>query len=84
MQYDFPGEGKPITTGWVARTWDSAVRKRFQLLIRKLASQFDGRVYGINLPETSADFDPNHMPKDFTSDKYFYSVINNIHYLKIF
>ncbi|AUH70637.1 hypothetical protein [Legionella sainthelensi] len=82
MQYDFPGEGKPITTGWVARTWDSAVRKRFQLLIRKLASQFDGRVYGINLPETSADFDPNHMPKDFTSDKYFYSVINNIHYLK--
>ncbi|WP_454783471.1 hypothetical protein [Legionella sp. WA2022007384] len=82
MQYDFPGEGKPITTGWVARTWDPAVRNRFQLLIRKLASQFDGRVYGINLPETSADFDPNHMPKDFTSDKYFYSVINNIRYLK--
>ena len=82
MQYDFPGEGKPITTGWVARTWDPAVRGRFQLLIRKLASQFDGKIYGINLPETSADFDPNHMPKDFTSDKYFYSVIKNIRYLK--
>jgi hypothetical protein len=82
MQYDFPGEGKPITTGWVARTWDPAVRARFQLLMQKLASQFDGTIYGINLPETSADFDPDHMPKDFTSDKYFYSVLDNIRYLK--
>ncbi|HAT2076570.1 TPA: hypothetical protein I8001_002495 [Legionella pneumophila] len=82
MQYDFPGEGKPITTGWVARTWDPAVKARFQLLIQKLASQFDGKIYGINLPETSADFDPDHMPKDFTPDKYFYSVIDNISYLK--
>lgn len=82
MQYDFPGEGKPITTGWVARTWDPAVKERFQLLIQKLSAQFDGKIYGINLPETSADFDPEHMPIDFTSDKYFDSVIDNIGYLK--
>ena len=82
MQYDFPGEGKPITTGWVARTWDPAVQERFQLLIQQLSAQFDGKIYGINLPETSADFDPNHMPIDFTSDKYFDSVIDNIGYLK--
>jgi hypothetical protein len=36
IQYDFPGEGKPITTGWVARVWDPAVRERFQLLVKKL------------------------------------------------
>lgn len=82
MQYDFPGEGLPITTGWVARTWDPAVKERFQSLLAKLATQFDGKIYGINLPETSADFDPEHMPKDFTSDKYFYSVIDNIRFLK--
>lgn len=82
MQYDFPGEGKPMTTGWVARTWDPAVKERFQLLIQKLSAQFDGKIYGINLPETSADFEPGHMPVDFTSDKYFDSVIDNIAYLK--
>ena len=73
MQYDFPGEGKPITTGWVARVWDPAVRKRFQLLIKKLATQFDGKIYGINLPETAVDFDKNNPPEGFTFDKYFSS-----------
>lgn len=66
-QYDFPGEGKPITVGWVAGTWDPAVRQRFQLLLQKLASRFDGKIYGVNLPETSIDLDPTHMPKDFTA-----------------
>lgn len=78
MQYDFPGEGQPINTGWVARVWDPAVQKRFQKLIRQLAEQFDGRIDGINLPETSVDFDPNNPPKDFTDDKYFYAELNNI------
>ncbi|HHL3492954.1 TPA: hypothetical protein ACQ53F_001795 [Legionella pneumophila] len=82
QQYDFPGEGKPITAGWVARTWDPAVRKRFQLLLKKLASKFDGKIYGVNLPETAIDLDPDHLPEDFSSDKYFYSVLDNIGYLK--
>ncbi|HAT9133423.1 TPA: hypothetical protein ACT9JI_000403 [Legionella pneumophila] len=82
QQYDFPGEGKPVTAGWVARTWDPAVRKRFQLLLKKLASKFDGKIYGINLPETSIDLDPDNLPKDFSSDEYFYSVLDNIGYLK--
>ncbi|HAZ7573038.1 hypothetical protein OQJ02_01040 [Legionella sp. PATHC032] len=82
QQYDFPGEGKPITAGWVARTWDPAVRKRFQLLLKKLASRFDGKIYGINLPETSIDLDPGNLPEDFSSDKYFYAVLDNIGYLK--
>ena len=58
MQYDFSGEGRPLTAGWVAKVWDPAVRERFQLLMEKLAQQFDGKIYGINLPETAIDLDP--------------------------
>jgi hypothetical protein len=82
MQYDFPGEGKPIATGWVARVWDPAVRGRFQLLIKKLAREFDGKIYGINLPETAVDFDENNLPEGFTKDKYFYVELENILALK--
>lgn len=78
MQYDFPGEGKPISTGWVARVWDPAVRERYNLLIQQLAEKFDGKIAGINLPETAADFDENNPPQDFTFDKYFYAEVENI------
>jgi hypothetical protein len=78
MQYDYPGEGKPITSGWVARVWDPAVRERYQLLMQKLAAHFDGKITGINLPETAVDFDINNPPKDFTYDNYFYAEIENI------
>lgn len=82
MQYDFPGEGKPITQGWVARVWDPAVRERFHLLIQQLASRFDGKIYGINLPETAVDFDADNPPKDFTFDNYFYAELENMRALK--
>jgi len=82
MQYDFPGEGKPITTGWVARVWDPAVRERYNLLIKELATQFDGKIYGINLPETAVDFDETNPPKDFTFDNYFYAELENISTLR--
>lgn len=78
LQYDFPGEGKPITTGWVARVWDPAVRERYNLLIQKLATTFDGKIYGINLPETAVDFDEQNPPDDFTFDKYFNAELENI------
>src|SRR3990167_6367324 len=78
MQYDSPGEGKPITSGWVARVWDPAVRERFQLLLQTLATQFDGEIYGINLPETAVDFDTNNLPEGFTQDKYFYAELENL------
>ena len=82
MQYDFPGEGIPISAGWVARTWDPAVRERFHLLIEKLAAQFDGRIAGINLPETAIDLDPNQLPTDYSNDSYYHSVIINLAKLK--
>jgi hypothetical protein len=29
-QFDNPGEGKPVGSGWVARQWDPAVRQRYR------------------------------------------------------
>lgn len=82
MQYDYPGDGKPITTGWVARVWDVAVRERFQLLIKKLAAEFDGEIYGINLPETAVDFDENNPPQGYSHDNYFHAELDNIAYVR--
>lgn len=78
MQYDFPGEGKPITEGWVARVWDPHVRARFQLLLKKLADKYDGQIYGINLPETAVDFDTKNPPLNFTPNSYFNAEMENL------
>ncbi|KAG9322356.1 hypothetical protein KVV02_001338 [Mortierella alpina] len=40
--------------GWVTKHWVPAVRQRFQALLLALATQMDGKIYGVNLPETSA------------------------------
>lgn len=42
--------------GFVARRWDSAVNERFFLLLRALGASFDGKIEGINLPETAVGF----------------------------
>ncbi|MBS1826702.1 MAG: hypothetical protein JST93_15405 [Acidobacteria bacterium] len=56
-------DGKRVPDGWVARRWDASVRARFHLLLAALGKEFDGRIAGINLPETSigvteAEFSP--------------------------
>jgi hypothetical protein len=52
----------PDGSGWVAMQWNPAVRERFQALLSALAQRFDGRILGINLPETSFDMDPRKPP----------------------
>ncbi|APA99965.1 hypothetical protein NS506_05929 [Nocardia seriolae] len=44
-------------TGAVAMQWNPAVQQRFQQLLKALAHRFDGRIAGINLPETAIDID---------------------------
>lgn len=83
QQYDVPGEGLPMTTGWVARVWDQAVRGRFQQLMQHLAAEFDGKIYGINLPETAVDFDPLHLPVGFTAINYFLGELENVIHLRL-
>ncbi|WP_238149545.1 hypothetical protein [Arsenophonus endosymbiont of Aleurodicus floccissimus] len=77
-QFDNPGEGDIVGSGWVARQWDPAVRHRYKALLAVLAKRFDGQVYGINLPETAIDLDEKAQPKGFSCDNYFASEITNI------
>lgn len=77
-QHDNDEVNKTPTRGWVTEQWNPAVRQRFQLLIEALAKAFDGKIYGINLPETSADIDTSEDSKGFTSDWYFEAETANI------
>jgi hypothetical protein len=43
-----------------------------------LARQFDGRIYGVNLPETAIDIDTRHPPAGFTCDGYFDAEIDTM------
>jgi hypothetical protein len=69
-------EAVPIPEGWVARRWDPAVRARFVKLLQVLAREFDGRIAGLNLPETSIGFGScgGVHPPGFTNDAYYESV----------
>jgi hypothetical protein len=77
-QADNPGENLPEGHGWVTQQWNPAVRERFQKLLSALARQFDGRVWGINLPESAADIDITHDKTGFTCDGYFEATLENI------
>lgn len=84
-QADNPGENLPEGHGWVTQQWNPAVRERFQKLLSALALKFDGRVWGINLPESSADLDTQKDRTGFTCDKYFDATLENIaHARKVF
>jgi hypothetical protein len=65
-------ESKYSPEGWVARRWDPEVAGRFHELLRALGRRFDGRIEGINLPETAVDFgDKGSLhPRGFTPKGY--------------
>jgi hypothetical protein len=77
-QVDNPGEGRPPVQGWVAMQWNPAVQNRFQALLAALGKRFDGRVYGINLPETAIDIDMKHDRSGFSCNRYFNAEIQNM------
>jgi len=77
-QADNPGENQPEGHGWVAQQWNPAVRERFQKLLAALARKFDGRVWGINLPESAADIDRKNDETGFDCEKYFAATLENI------
>lgn len=74
-QADNPGEGAPVAAGWAAKQWNAALRARFQALLTALAARFDGRVFGVNLPETA--FDPLDEEPGFGCDAYFAAALEN-------
>jgi hypothetical protein len=64
--------GKLLKAGWVSRRWDPAVAARWHKLIRTLGKEFDGKIEGINLPESSLTVgeDGKPVPKGFTREIY--------------
>jgi hypothetical protein len=86
-QYSYPGEdeSKARVAGWVARRWDPAARDRFQKLLFALGKEFDGKIAGINLPETSIDFGSSgHLfPEGFSIEGYREAIPANFRALKL-
>ncbi|KAF9571434.1 hypothetical protein EC968_000529 [Mortierella alpina] len=62
--------------GWVTKHWVLAVRQRFQALLLALAKQMDGKIYGVNLPETSGGL---NLTTDLC-DRYFEAEMENALY----
>ena len=58
--------------GYVARRWDINVAERFNKLLTELGRRFDGKIEGINLPETSVGFGESGKlyPEGFTPELY--------------
>jgi hypothetical protein len=80
-QYDDTGK---VIGGWVAEQWVPAVRDRFQALITALAKRFDGKVAGINLPESSVAVDParEHARSGYTCDGLVNSAMDNLRFAR--
>ncbi|MEM9283222.1 MAG: hypothetical protein AAGA96_15475 [Verrucomicrobiota bacterium] len=56
--------------GWIAKRWNPAVRSRFIILIQTLGSEFDGKIEGINLPETAVEGVSDGSDPSFTPELY--------------
>jgi len=81
-QTDQPGEGRPAVSGWVAQQWNPQVQLRYQKLLQALAEKFDGRVGGVNLPETAVDIKMRGDRTGFSCDKYFNAELENMKFAR--
>ncbi len=75
-------QGKPFTQGWIAKQWLPSVRERFQLLLIKLATQFDGKIKGVSLSSSSITLGNKSFPPQFNCDRYFHAVLINLTVLR--
>ncbi|MFF4098935.1 hypothetical protein [Streptomyces sp. NPDC001903] len=69
------GPGEP---GAVAAQWNPEVRRRFQSLLAALADRFDGRLAGVNLPETATQVDLAKDRTGYTDESYFRAELDNM------
>lgn len=63
--------------GYVVRRWDQSVAERFKKLLTVLGKRFDGKIEGINLPETSVGFGETGKlyPEGLTPETYRNAII---------
>jgi hypothetical protein len=85
-QYHIDGDDEEhaVHEGWMARRWDPAVQERLGALFTALGKEFDGRIEGINLAETSAVFGESGrlFPAGYSFDAYRDGIITNMRALK--
>ena len=81
---DNDDEEHATTAGYTARRWDPAVQERFHKLLMALGKEFDGRIEGINLAESSISVGETGrlFPKGFTFELYRDGIITNLRALK--
>jgi len=77
-------ESRAVHEGWMVRRWDPAVQDRLHRLFAALGREFDGRIAGINLSETSSGFGHSGklFPKGYTPEIYRDSIITSMRVLK--
>ena len=81
-QYENPDAKNPKAYGWVAVEWNDKLRARYQALLKALAAEFDGKVLGINLPETAIDISTKKPAAGFSCDAYFAAELDNLTYAR--
>lgn len=71
--------------GYVSRRWDPEVAGRFYKLLTELGTAFDGKIAGINLPETAVGFGETGKlyPEGFTTESYRDAILAQMNALKI-
>ena len=80
LEFTDESETQTIFEAWVARRWDPAVQERFAKLLKALGRALDGKIEGINLPETSIGFSARgrRQPEGYTYEAYRDSVKANM------
>ena len=77
IQYDDNGKAD----GWVAKRWNEKVSARFSLLLHALGKEFDGKIEGINLQESSIGVS-KESDSSFSPEKYIEGLKANMLALK--
>jgi hypothetical protein len=77
-------EGHAEIEGWVARRWDPKVQERFHKLLEALGKEFDRKIEGINLPESSVGFGESGKlyPQGYSNEIYRDALITNMRALR--
>ncbi len=68
--------------GAVAAQWNPNVRQRFHKLLAALALRFDGKIAGVNLPETSTMINTARDHTGFSCEANFEATLDNMGYGK--
>ncbi|MFJ4184993.1 hypothetical protein [Kitasatospora sp. NPDC089509] len=72
----------PTTHGAMVAQWNTGVRADFQAMLKAMAQRFDGRLAGVNLPETAVEVDTANDRTAYTSASYIDAEIDNMRFGK--